>query len=187
MIVSAKWPDLIRVWAAITDAWRPCTAPSRRLRAHFGALAPRDVVGPAAHTEQYSPIITLEPSGGNPMKLRRNQYCPIHRSLCCCGRETIPRIRRVNQLGLQRIEDPNHPRGYRELRSNAEMRRLHNRKVVEQDTECALCHVTFTNYNDIVPDHINPRGMGGSWRDDHPNNIQAVHWWCNGDKGSTRS
>jgi hypothetical protein len=29
--------------------------------------------------------------------------------------------------------------------------------------ECALCHVAFTNYNDIVADHINPRGMGGAW------------------------
>jgi hypothetical protein len=28
--------------------------------------------------------------------------------------------------------------------------------------------------------------MGGAWRDDHPDNIQAVHWWCNDEKGSTR-
>jgi hypothetical protein len=28
--------------------------------------------------------------------------------------------------------------------------------------------------------------MGGAWRDDHPENIQAVHWWCNSEKGSTR-
>jgi hypothetical protein len=28
--------------------------------------------------------------------------------------------------------------------------------------------------------------MGGAWRDDHPDNIRAVHWWCNGEKGSTR-
>jgi hypothetical protein len=46
--------------------------------------------------------------------------------------------------------------------------------------------VAFTNYNDIVPDHIDPRGMGGSRRDDHPENIQAVHFWCNSEKGSTR-
>jgi hypothetical protein len=26
--------------------------------------------------------------------------------------------------------------------------------------------------------------MGGARRDDHPENIQAVHWWCNGEKGS---
>jgi hypothetical protein len=131
------------------------------------------------HPKQYpdKPLQILskaKPSGGNPMKLRRNQYCPIHRSLSCCGRELIPRVRQVNQLGVQRIEDPHHPRGYRELRSNAQMRRLLNRKVVEQGTECALCHVKFTSYNDIVPDHINPRGMGGAWRDDHPDNIQGA-------------
>jgi hypothetical protein len=28
--------------------------------------------------------------------------------------------------------------------------------------------------------------MGGAWRDDHPENIQAVHWWCNEEKGSIR-
>jgi hypothetical protein len=35
--------------------------------------------------------------------------------------------------------------------------------------------VKFTDYSDIVPDHINPRGMGGAWRGDHPDNIQAVN------------
>lgn len=24
------------------------------------------------------------------------------------------------------------------------------------------------------------------FRDDHPSNIQATHYWCNGEKGSTR-
>ncbi len=43
------------------------------------------------------------------MKLRRNEYCPIHRSLFCCGREHVRKERRL-QLGVQRIEDPHHPR-----------------------------------------------------------------------------
>jgi hypothetical protein len=120
------------------------------------------------------------------MKLRRNHYCPIHRSLSCCGRETIQRATRGSRLGVQRIEDAHHPRGYRELRSKAEMRKLLDRKIVEQNRQCAICEVAFTNYSDIVPDHIDPRGMGGSRRDDHPENIQAVHFWCNGEKGSTR-
>jgi hypothetical protein len=120
------------------------------------------------------------------MKLRRNQYCPIHRSLYCCGREVVFKKRSFKQLGVQRIEDPHHPRGFRELRSNGEMRKLLNRKIVQQDKKCAICQEAFTNYNDIVPDHINPRGMGGSWRDDHPDNIQAVHWWFNGEKRSSR-
>jgi hypothetical protein len=33
-----------------------------------------------------------------------------------------------------------------------------------------------------VPDHIDPRGMGGARRDDHPDNIQAAHFWCNGER-----
>jgi hypothetical protein len=68
---------------------------------------------------------------------------------------------------VQRIEDSHHPRGYRELRSKAEMRKLLDRKIVEQNRRCAICQVVFTNYSDIAPDHIDPRGMGGSRRDDH--------------------
>src|SRR5271166_1480712 len=96
-----------------------------------------------------------------PMKLRRNEYCPIHRSLFCCGREQTRKERRF-QLGVQRVEDPHHPKGYRELRSSAEMRKLLNRKIVEQDGKCAICHQTFTDYNEIVPDHISsPKGWEG--------------------------
>ena len=119
------------------------------------------------------------------MKLRRNEFCPIHRSVFCCGREQIRKERRV-RLGVQRVDDPHHPRGYRELRSPAEMRKLLNRKIVEQNKMCAICHEEFTDYSDIVPDHEDPKGMGGAWRDDHPDNIQATHWWCNSEKGSTR-
>ena len=120
-----------------------------------------------------------------PMKLRRNEYCPIHRSLFCCGREQARKERRF-QLGVQRIEDPHHPRGYREHRSPAEMRKLLNRKIVEQDEKCAICRESFTDYSEIVPDHIEPKGMGGAWRDDHPENVQAVHRRCNLQKGSRR-
>ena len=120
------------------------------------------------------------------LRLRRNQLCPIHHSLFCCGREAIPRKSRQLQLGVRRIDDPQHQRGYREIRSNAEMRKLMDRKIAAQNGICALCKERFTNYGDIVPDHINPRGMGGAWRDDHPDNIQAVHFWCNSEKGSAR-
>ena len=122
------------------------------------------------------------------MRLRRNEYCPVHRSLFCCDREAMRKKNksRTVRLGVQRIEDPHHPRGYRELRSPAEMRKLLNRKIVEQDKKCAICHEEFTSYNDIVPDHRSPKGMGGAWRDDHPDNVQATHFWCNDEKGSTR-
>jgi len=65
------------------------------------------------------------------MRLRNNEYCPIHRSLSCCGREAIQKERRLLRLGVQRVEDPHHPRGYRELRSPSEMRKLLKRKVAE--------------------------------------------------------
>ena len=121
------------------------------------------------------------------MRLPRHQLCPIHRSLSCCGREPMPRSRRQHQVGIRRIDDQHHPRGYRELRSNAEMRKLINRKIAQQHGKCTLCGEKFTDYVDVVPDHVSPRGMGAAWRDDHPDDIQAVHWWCNGEKGSTRS
>jgi hypothetical protein len=54
---------------------------------------------------------------------------------------------------------------------------------VAQNGKCGLCEEKFTDYTDIVPDHINPRGIGRAWRDDHPDNIQAAHWWCNGETG----
>ena len=76
--------------------------------------------------------------------------CPIHRSLFCCGREQARKERRF-QLGVQRIEDPHHPRGYRELRSRAEMRKLLNRKIVGQEGKCAFCHEEFADCSDVVP------------------------------------
>ncbi len=146
-------------------------------------------------TDQYwTPANPSEGTQSNPnqflertMRLRRNQLCPIHRSVACCGREPIPKEKRARQMGIRRIDDPQHPRGYREVRSNAEMRKLVDRKIAAQNGICALCNEKFTDYYDIVPDHISPRGMGGAWRDDHPDNIQAVHWWCNGEKGSSRT
>ena len=84
------------------------------------------------------------------MRLRTNEVCPIHQSLSCCGRELLPKPQLV-RLGIQRVEDPHHRRGYRELRSPAEMRKLLNRKIRQQGGICAICHEEFTDYNDIVP------------------------------------
>ena len=106
------------------------------------------------------------------MRLRSSELCPIHMSLSCCGREFRPKPKLI-RLGIQRVQDPHHPRGYRELRSPAEMRKLLNRKILQQGAICAICHEDFTDYNDVVPDHKNPKGLGGSWRHDHPDNIQA--------------
>jgi hypothetical protein len=92
------------------------------------------------------------------MKLRRNEFCPIHRSRFCCGRQQTRNERRLS-LGVRRIEDEHHPRGYRELRSQAEMRRLLNRKITEQNGKCAICHKEFSDYSEIVPDHKHSKAM----------------------------
>lgn len=120
------------------------------------------------------------------MKLDKSQYCPIHRSRVCCGRAVPKQIRRFRSA-VRRIDDSSHPRGYRELRSPAEMRRLLARKIVEQNQRCGICGRPFTDCREIVPDHIRPKGMGGGQRDDHPDNIQAAHRACNLKKGSTRT
>jgi hypothetical protein len=117
------------------------------------------------------------------MKLRPNERCPIHKSLFCCGREKIKAKRRT-WVPVQRIEDPHHPRGYREIKSRGEMRKLLKRKIVEQNNGCGICNKLFSDCGDIVPDHKRSRGMGAARRDDHPDNIQAAHRICNLKKGS---
>lgn len=82
------------------------------------------------------------------MRLRRKQLCPIHHSLFCCGREAVPREKR-QRMGVRRIEDPQHPRGYPELRSTAEMRKLMDRKIAAQNGVCALCKGPLTAYFDV--------------------------------------
>lgn len=44
-----------------------------------------------------------------------------------------------SQLGVRRVDDPKHPRGHRDIRSSAEMRKLMNRKIALQNGACALC------------------------------------------------
>src|SRR5713101_7051321 len=73
------------------------TAKSHPHRSEANALKPfaecrREIQQPKSH----SSLIRRKS-----MKLRRNQYCPIHRSLSCCGRERIPKARTL-RLGVQR-------------------------------------------------------------------------------------
>ncbi len=124
-------------------------------------------------------------------RLTKNALCPIHRSRFCCGRarkEQPSAIKGITKCGgVTRIPDEHHPRGYREIRTPAELRRLKDKKIREQEGKCGICHKDFTDYRDIVPDHIDPRGCFGAFRDDHPSNIQAAHSACNQEKGSQRN
>jgi hypothetical protein len=36
-----------------------------------------------------------------------------------------------------------------------------DQKITEQNRKYGISLEAFTNYNDIVPDHIYPKGMGG--------------------------
>ena len=38
----------------------------------------------------------------------------------------------------------------------SEMRKVLNRKVVEQGGKCGICHEAFTDCNEVVSDHIEP-------------------------------
>lgn len=89
--------------------------------------------------------------------------------------------------GVTRVEDSHHPRGYRELRSPAALRDLTLRKVSEQGGKCYVCGEEFKEVGEITTEHIEPRGMGAAWRDDHESNIAASHFLCNREKGSQRN
>jgi hypothetical protein len=94
-----------------------------------------------------------------------------HPQICrCCGREQTHCVRTV-QPSIRRIEDPHHPRGFRELRSPAEMRKLLKRRVTEQKGIRAICHEEFTDYNDIVPDHRDAERDGRSANKDRCQNL----------------
>ena len=94
-----QFPNYSRQVRHRSPSDRHCSSPSERLSVPI-----------ATYQRLISPILP----GGNAMRLRRNEYCPIHKSVSCCGREQMPYARRL-QPGIRRIEDPHHPRGYREL------------------------------------------------------------------------
>lgn len=145
------------------------------------------------------------------LKLKKAEKCPIHGGYFCCGRQrpqqkTRPNPyarmgeaerqaaiekRRLSKMPVQRIDDPHHPRGYRELCNREEQRRRLLLKVAEQNGRCAApamggCGQEFDDFRGIELDHIEPRGMGGARRDDHIENLQALCATCNRRKGSVR-
>lgn len=55
----------------------------------------------------------------------------------------------------------------------------------EQGRTCWICGQPL-GWREASVDHKQPRGMGGARRDDRQENIGAVHYWCNSEKGSRR-
>ena len=64
------------------------------------------------------------------MKLRQNEYCPIHRSLRCCGREETHCVRTL-QPGIRRIDDPRLRAGISRTPVPSRNTNLLKRKVAE--------------------------------------------------------
>lgn len=128
------------------------------------------------------------------MKLKHKELCPIHRRRDCCGRDVVVRYPQSKSKwetvrpGVRRIRDEHarHLDGYRYKLSPGEMRKIVAKKVQEQFGWCSICHCMLEDMREVVPDHIEPRGMNGSWRDDRPENIGAAHSSCNMEKGSKR-
>lgn len=123
------------------------------------------------------------------MRIRTNDLCILHRRRNCCGRESLTTHHSKDSTiwitigpGVKRNKLDG-----RERRSPSAMRKLLGQKVQEQKFLCGICFEPFIDVRDIVPDHKEPKGAGGQWRDDSPGNIQAVHNFpCNMEKGSTR-
>jgi len=65
---------------------------------------------------------------------------------------------------------------------------MRRKRVAWEDQKgiCAICHLRL-NWGDTTADHIKPRKSGGSERDDRQENLAAVHWTCNTERGSKRS
>jgi 5-methylcytosine-specific restriction endonuclease McrA len=124
-------------------------------------------------------------------KLRNGELCPIHRRRDCCNREKLDMVRKSSKWeqvapGVRRIADPNSDfgDGWRYKYSPAVTRRTLFKRVEMQAGLCAICQKHFSDMDDVVPDHRQPRGMNGSRRDDRL--IQATHSRCNMEKGSKR-
>jgi 5-methylcytosine-specific restriction endonuclease McrA len=88
---------------------------------------------------------------------------------------------------IRRIEDPAHPRGYREWVGRRELaRRVQELMDAPGEKRCYVCHGPFTFHNSPTLEHIIPKGSGGSTHDDHRENLALSHFLCNADKGSRR-
>jgi len=116
------------------------------------------------------------------MKLRQNERYPIHNSFFCCGRQQAWK-KRNRWAAVERIEDPYHPRGYRERRSPVEMKKLREHKIVEQDMSVESAMSPLQTMRKLFRTNA-VKGNGAGRRDDHPDNIQAAHRICNLKKGS---
>jgi len=129
------------------------------------------------------------------VKLKAKQWCPIHRrNSGCCGRieqKASPYKSKWETVrpGVRRIRDEHAPTGWRWKLSQREREKVILRKLQQNGGICGICEKAIEDMNDVVPDHIIPKGIGGGFADDGENgsNLQPAHSWCNQKKGSIRN
>lgn len=118
-------------------------------------------------------------------RLKPGERCPLHHNaFCACHRMNGQPITKASGP-VRRVEDPHHPRGYREICSPSELRRRKHRLLAE-GRKCWLCKEKFETYGEIDLEHKEPKGMGGARRDDHMDNLDLAHHSCNMEKASKR-
>jgi len=124
--------------------------------------------------------------------LRKGEMCPIHRSFWCCGRIQPFDKKKAKRCyvgpGVRRITDEFHPRGYRELCSNAELRRRKHVLMSRGELTCFYCGKDLRDceYSEVELCHIEPKGMNGARHDSHMDNLALGHAACNRINGSRR-
>jgi hypothetical protein len=125
-------------------------------------------------------------------RLRKGELCLLHRSFYCCGRGRPLKKEKKNRVyvgaGVRRITDEFHPRGYRELCSNAELRRRKHALMARGELKCFYCggDLRECDYADVELAHIEPKGMNGARHDSHMDNLALAHAACNQENGSRR-
>lgn len=120
------------------------------------------------------------------MRLRANERCPIHGRYDCCGRQSRFSARSERSKAVQKVDDPHHPLGYREICSRAELRRRKH-VLLSKDPTCWLAEKSLTttarlNLSIRSPKAWTEQGatITGTTRSNTP------HKQCNFEKGSKR-
>jgi hypothetical protein len=112
--------------------------------------------------------------------LRKNERCPIHQTLHCCGRG---RKDEKVTVAVQVMPDG------RVICSEAERHRRKLRLLAEHPF-CAVCEVLnprnslFTDFRRVHLGHRNSKGMNGSKHDDSWENLMLIHDYENIEMGS---
>jgi len=89
---------------------------------------------------------------------------------------------------IRRIEDPHHPRGYREWVGRKERERRKQELIdAPGEKRCYVCNGFFFYSDPPTLEHILPAGAGGANHDDHRSNLALSHFRCNSAKGGQRN